>query len=127
MAHVHKSSASPKYDPKQSFKVFIEDNGLLFMPTINQSLALMGGLRLDLLPELAREIFIKWLFEVNKPRLLQGLPLLITYPIVKQCPLWKIIPMPYRQIKLNKDTSVQLAKMMQPQDRLRFKAINNNE
>lgn len=127
MAHVHKSSASPKYDPKTSFKSFIEENGLLFMPTINQNLALMGGLRLDLLPELAREIFIKWLFEVNKPRLLQGLPLLITYPIVKQCPLWKIIPMPYRQIKLNKDTSVQLAKMMQPQDRLRFKAINNNE
>lgn len=50
-----------------------------------------------------RAAFIKWLIKINEPRLKTGKDLLITFDIVKQCPLWKITPMPFRAMSLNKN------------------------
>jgi hypothetical protein len=129
----HKSSASQSnqppteqliFDPKQmTFNDFVAKNAVLFIPGINSKMLTMGGLKLDLLPALAKEYFIRWLFEVNRPRLIQGLPLLVTYGIIKQCPLWKVIPMPYRNIAMTKDAVNALSKMIPPQNRLKFHGI----
>jgi len=112
------------FDPsKMTFNDFIAENAVMFLPGINQKMLTMGGLKLDLLPPLAKEFFVRWIFEVNRPRLLQGLPLLVTYGIIKQCPLWKIIPMPYRNIPLTKDAVANLSKLIPPEKRLKFKGI----
>jgi hypothetical protein len=112
------------FDPmKMNFNDFIAKNAVMFLPGLNQKMLTMGGLKLDLLPPLAKEFFIRWIFEVNRPRLTQGLPLLVTYGIIKQCPLWKIIPMPYRNIKLTKDSIYALNKMIPPEKRLKFHGI----
>ena len=112
------------FDPaKMTFNDYIAQNAVLFIPEINMKMLTMGGLKLGLLPPLAREYFIRWLFEVNRPRLTQGLPLLITYGIIKQCPLWKIIPMPYRNISLTKESAAALGKLVPQQNRLKFAGI----
>jgi hypothetical protein len=112
------------FDPKKmTFNDFVANNAVLFIPEINTKMLTMGGLKLGLLPPLAQEFFIRWLFEVNRPRLIQGLPLLVTYGIIKQCPLWKVIPMPYRNIAMNKDTTAALGKMIPPEKRLKFVGI----
>lgn len=131
----HKSSSSKAnqldlnteslvFDPsKMNFNDFIAKNAVMFLPGINQKMLTMGGLKLDLLPPLAKEFFIRWIFEVNRPRLIQGQPLLVTYGIIKQCPLWKIIPMPYRNIRLTKDAIYALQKLVPPDKRLQFHGI----
>jgi len=129
----HKSSSSKSnqteteklvFDPAQmNFNDFIAKHAVMFLPGINQKMLTMGGLKLDLLPELAKEYFIRWIFEVNRPRLIQGLPLLVTYGIIKQCPLWKIVPMPYRNISLTKESIQALNKIIPPDKRLKFQAI----
>lgn len=112
------------FDPaKMSFEDFFKHNAVMFFPQIKTSMMAMGGLRLDLLPDLAKQVLMRWLFEVNRRRLEGGLPLMVTYDIVKQCPLWKIIPMPYRTYKLNKEIVSKLGHMVPVQNRLNFKGI----
>lgn len=112
------------FDPaKMNFNDYISENAVMFLPGINQKMLTMGGLKLELLPPLAKEFFIRWLFEVNRPRLIQGLPLLVTYGIIKQCPLWKVIPMPYRNIVMTKDAVHALNKMIPPDKKLSFRGI----
>ena len=114
-----------KYDPAlMPFNDFVAQNAFLFLPNITSQMAMMGGLKLNLLPPLAQEYFIRWLFEVNKPRLSQGLSLLVTYGIIKQCPLWKVIDMPYRNIRMTKETLAALNKMVPPEKRLKFAGPN---
>jgi hypothetical protein len=78
---------------------------------------------MDLLPDQAKQILVRWLFEVNRRRLEAGQPLLVTYDIVKQCPLWKLIPMPYRNYKLTKDHMAKLTQMVPVSKQLNFSAI----
>jgi hypothetical protein len=129
----HKTSASKDnktkvedlvYDPKKmTFNDYVAQNAVMLIPSINAKMLTMGGLKLGLLPHIAQEYFIRWLFEVNRRRLEQGMPLMVTYDIIKQCPLWKIIPMPYRNLKLTKDIALGLSKLIPPEKRLKFHAI----
>jgi hypothetical protein len=74
------------FDPKKmTFNDFVANNAVLFIPEINTKMLTMGGLKLGLLPPLAQEFFIRWLFEVNRPRLIQGLPLLVTCGRLFRC------------------------------------------
>jgi hypothetical protein len=129
----HKTSASRDkktpvedliFDPKKmTFNDYVAQNAMMMLPGINEKMLTMGGLHLGLLPPLAREYFVRWLFEVNRRRLEQGLELMVTYNIIKQCPLWKIIPMPYRNIKMTKESTAALAALVPPEKRLKFHAI----
>ena len=130
----HKTSANKSgqlktedlvFDPKKmTFNDYVAQNAVMFLPGINTKMLTMGGLKLGLLPPLAQEYFVRWLFEVNRRRLEQGLELMVTYDIIKQCPLWKVIPMPYRNIKMDKETVAALDKLIPPEKRLKFSAIN---
>lgn len=130
----HKTSASRDkqlptedlvFDPKKmTFNDYVAQNAVMMLPGINAKMLTMGGLRLGLLPPLAQEYFVRWLFEVNRRRLEQGHELMVTYDIIKQCPLWKIIPMPYRNIKMTKETVAALDQLIPPEKRLKFQAIN---
>jgi hypothetical protein len=125
----HKTSKTYKTEDlifdssKMNFNDYIEKNAIMFIPTIKSKMLTMGGLKLDLLPPLVKEYFIKWIFEINRRRLEQGLPLMITYDIIKQCPLWKIIPMPYRNYSLNKETMSALNKIVPAQSKLKINTI----
>lgn len=129
----HKTSASKTnqtpveslvFDPKKmSFNDYIQRNAVMMIPGINMKMLTMGGLKLGLLPPIAQEYFIRWLFEVNRRRLEQGLELMVTYDIIKQCPLWKIIPMPYRNLKMTKEVAAQLGKLIPQEKRLKFHSI----
>lgn len=114
------------FDPKKmTFADFIANNAVMLIPSINTKMSTMGGIKLGLLPPVAQEYFVRWLFEVNRRRLEQGLDLMVTYDIIKQCPLWKIIPMPYRNVKLTKEAVAGLNKLIPPEKRLKFKSINS--
>lgn len=130
MANIQSSSSNQTsvenliFDPaKMSFEDFFKNNAVMFFPQIKLKALAMGGLRLDLLPDLAKQILIRWLFEVNRRRLEGGQPLMVTYDIIKQCPLWKVIPMPYRTYKLNKEMVSKLGQIVPAQNRLNFKGI----
>lgn len=126
-----KSSSSDKtgvenlvYDPtKMSFEDFFKQNAVMFFPKVNTYMLTMGGVRMDLLPNAAKNILVRWIFEVNRRRLEGGLPLMVTYDIVKRCPLWQIIPMPYRNYKLTSKNLARIAQMVPHNQRLDFHAI----
>ncbi len=126
-----KSSSSDKtavenlvFDPKQmSFEDFFKQNAVMFFPKVNTYMMTMGGVRMDLLPNTAKHILIRWIFEVNRRRLEGGLPLMVTYDIVKRCPLWQIIPMPYRNYKLTDKSLARIGQMIPAGQRLNFQAI----
>jgi hypothetical protein len=112
------------FDPKKmNFNDYVAQNAVLFIPSINMKMSTMGGLKLGLLPPVAQEYFVRWLFEVNRRRLEGGHDLMVTYDIIKQCPLWKIIPMPYRNTKLTQEAIAQLGKLIPPEKRLKFHSI----
>ena len=77
----------------------------VLIPFINHESMTIFGVDLNVLPiepVNLRSAFIKWLIKVNEPRLRSGQDLMITYEIVKRCPLWKITPMPFRALSLNR-------------------------
>jgi len=66
-----------------------------------------SGLFLDLnalptTPHNLKEIFIKWLIQVNLQRIEQGLDPIVTPSLVAKCPLWAVVPPPFRNMQLTK-------------------------
>lgn len=103
---IHKTSRSDQVlmpdIGNMSFEDYIKQNSVLIIPHINHQFMTIGGLDLNLLNNKVKQGLILWLFKVNRRRIEAGLPLLITYEIVKRCPIWGSIRMPFRQYKLDK-------------------------
>lgn len=92
----------PKIRNSLSAELYLKENGTLVIPFINHHLKAMASLDLRELHPNVREYLIRWLIEVNRRRLENGEQMLITYSIIKQCPIWKSIKMPYKLLKLDK-------------------------
>lgn len=98
----------PKLTNTLTAQDYIEQHETLLIPFINHNLMSISGLDLSSLPEEYRHAFMKWLIEVNRKRMSMGLQMMITYDVIKRCPIWKMIPMPYKTYKL---TPKKLAKI----------------
>lgn len=51
-----------------------------------------------------KEIFIKWMIAVNIERLKAGVDPMFSLDVATRCPIWKVIKLPLRKIKLTKES-----------------------
>jgi hypothetical protein len=80
-------------------KDYASKNKTILLQNINAKLNSFFFLDLSVLPTKPvnyREVFIKWLLIVNKPRLQRGEEILCNYEVIKVCPLWSVFPMPFK-------------------------------
>lgn len=80
-------------------------NGIFITEVLTSSHA---GMILDVgsLPEKPypfKEIFIKWLIEINLPRIESGNHPIISYEVIMRCPLWRVISPPLKRMTLTKE------------------------
>lgn len=79
----------------------------ILIPSISKQLTTIGWIldlnSLPLKPLPFKELFIRWLIYINKIRIEKNQPIIITYSIIKMCPIWNIIKCPIKRITLTKE------------------------
>lgn len=96
-----------QFDEDAFIKNYLEQHTKVIIPYINHELMTISGLDMNALPTNPvnlKLIFMKWLLYVNRDRLRIGKDLHVSYELIKKCPLWSIFPMPFRQLKLTKES-----------------------
>ena len=84
---------------------YLQKNRVLIVPKVDSSLKSILLINLQQLPRQPvnfAEILLRWLVFVNKSRLEKGEELLVTFDLLKECPIWKVIDMPIKALKLDK-------------------------
>lgn len=79
----------------------------------------MNGLALDLnalptRPFSFKEVFIRWALQANEQRIASGKEPLFTMGLVQACPLWKLIPPPFKSMRLDKESLLKQTGQTQP-------------
>jgi hypothetical protein len=87
---------------------YLQKNRAILITSVNKSLNSILFIDLSELPITNNinfpELLLRWIISVNKSRLEKGLDIIITYDIIKKCPIWKIVGMPIKSIKLDKQS-----------------------
>lgn len=83
-----------------SFEDYVRDNRKIIIPFISHKFKTMGMIDLTYLPDEVIKILMQWILKVNRRRIESGQEMLVTYEIIKACPIWKAVKMPYRVMKL---------------------------
>jgi len=102
--------------------------GLAMLPLTTSMQVLI--LDLDNLPTKPlpfKEVFIRWLLQVNEGRLINEEEPLLTYNIAKMCPIWKIIKMPVKSAGMNKQGLIKPPKLVTKAKQTTPKAINKGK
>jgi hypothetical protein len=84
---------------------YLQKNRVLLVPKVDSSLKSILLINLQQLPRQPvnfAEILLRWLVFVNKSRLEKGEEMIITLELLKKCPIWKVIDMPIKALKLDK-------------------------
>lgn len=80
----------------------------ILIPSIEKQLSTVGWiLDLNSLPTKPfqfKELFIRWLISINRQRIEKGLEIIVTYQIIRMCPLWNIVKCPIKRITLTKES-----------------------
>lgn len=90
---------------------FISDyllkNRGIVVPAVSRSLNSILFINLQQLPRQPvnfPEILLRWIIYVNRKRIENDQEILITYEIIKSCPIWQVIDMPIKNLKLTKES-----------------------
>ena len=90
---------------------FISDyllkNRGIIVPVVSKSLNSILFINLQQLPRQPvnfPEILLRWIIYVNRKRIENDQEILITYEIIKSCPIWQVIDMPIKNLKLTKES-----------------------
>ena len=82
------------------FDDFIRDNRAILFPFISTRLQSLGMIDLTLLPEEVIDYLFNWILKVNRQRIENQQEIIVNYDIIKMCPIWQVVEMPYRSMKL---------------------------
>lgn len=86
---------------------YLQKNRALVIPSIDKSLKSILFINLQQLPRHPinfAEILLRWIIHVNRKRIENGEEILMTFDVIKQCPIWKVIDMPIKSLKLNRES-----------------------
>lgn len=84
----------------KNFEEYVRENRKIIIPFISHKFKTMGMIDLTYLPNEAVSALIQWILRVNRPRIESGQEIIVNYDIIKTCPIWKVVKMPYRVMKL---------------------------
>ena len=68
---------------------------------------------------------IRWLISVNLPRIKQGQDPIFPISLVRMCPVWRVVRMPIRVIKLTKEGSFNKPSIKTASKKTKAGSINN--
>jgi hypothetical protein len=77
--------------------------GIPMLPIAGDKLLVLDLDSLPTKPLPFKEVFLRWALTANEGRMLNGDDPIFPYALVKTCPLWKVIPMPIKTLKLTKE------------------------
>lgn len=86
---------------------YLQKNSAVLVPSINKSLTSFLLIDLQQLPTSPvnfAEILIRWIIAVNRKRIENDEQIIITFELIKRCPIWKIISMPVKSIKASPES-----------------------
>lgn len=86
---------------------YLQKNRGIIIPTVNKSLNSILFINLQQLPHQPinfAEILLRWIINVNRKRIEKDEEIIITYEIIKSCPIWDVIEMPIKNLKLTKES-----------------------
>lgn len=86
---------------------YLQKNRGIIVPSVSRSLNSILFINLQQLPRQPinfPEILLRWIIFVNRKRIENGEEILITYEIIKSCPIWKVIEMPITRLNLTKES-----------------------
>ena len=90
-------------------KAYGQFRGLAMLPlTTSMNILMLDLNNLPVKPFNFKEVFIRWILQVNEKRILNGDEPIITYNIAKQCPIWKLYKMPVSSSKIYGNTALNL-------------------
>lgn len=133
----------PKADPKQVLKdlgIFFKDTSLLqeaydayrvlpMLPlTSTMQLLVLDLNNLPVKPIPFKEVFLRWMLQVNETRIMNGEEPIMTFNLAKMCPIWKIIKMPVRSVTMSRDgLTVKLPKLKSAREQTQPRGINRKK
>lgn len=86
---------------------YLQKNRGIIIPAVNKSLNSILFINLQQLPKTPinfPEILLRWIINLNKKRIEKNEEIIVTYELIKSCPIWKIIDMPIKSLKLTKES-----------------------
>ncbi len=93
------------FDSNSFLQEFLSNNRALVLSELDLELKTFSMIDLDSLPRQPidfREILMRWVIAVNSKRLENGDNPIITFDIIKRCPIWKDFPLKLRKMPLNR-------------------------
>jgi hypothetical protein len=81
---------------------YLQKNSAILLPFVNKSLTSFFLIDLQQLPSSPinfAEILLRWIIAANKKRIENDEEIIITFDLIKRCPIWKVINMPVKSIK----------------------------
>lgn len=86
---------------------YLQKNRGIIVPSVSRSLNSILFINLQQLPRTPvnfPEILLRWIIFVNRKRIENNEEIIITYEIIKSCPIWKVIEMPIKNLSLTKES-----------------------
>ena len=99
--------------------------GLAMLPlTSSMQLLVLDLDNLPTKPIPFKEVFLKWLLQVNETRIMNEDEPILTYDLAKRCPIWKIISMPVKSMLMSRDRVMKPPKLKTSREQTKPKGIN---
>ena len=94
------------FDSNEFLKEFLVENRALILSELDSEMKNFSMIDLDKLPREPvdfKEVLMRWLIAVNRPRLENGENMIMTFDLIKKCPIWRTIPLPLRKLPLQRE------------------------
>lgn len=104
------------FDSNAYLQDYLKENRAMILSELDFEVNTFSIIDLDALPTTPvdfKEVLLRWLIAVNKPRIDNGENPIVTFDLIKLCPIWKIVPLKVRKIPLNR-SSINKAKPITP-------------
>lgn len=84
-------------------RAYEELKGIPLLPIEGNKLMVLDLNALPTKPLPFKEIFLRWALSVQEGRILFGDDPIFPYELVKRCPIWKLVSIPIRTLKLTQE------------------------
>ena len=103
-------------DELKSLGIFLKSSGILEMAynkyrglamlplSTTMNIMILDLDNLPVKPFKFKEVFIRWMLQMNEGRIMNGEEPILTYNLAKRCPIWKICKMPIKSAGISKDS-----------------------
>lgn len=99
--------------------------GIALLPLVTNMRVLVLDLdSLPLKPLPFKEVFLRWMMQVNETRMINEEEPIMSYELARMCPIWKLIKMPVKSLQMTREKVMKPPKVLTARQQQRPKGIN---